>query len=173
MSNEIIAVVDENDFVIGKKDRLQVHKDGDLHREVCLFLFDLSGNLLLTCAADTKKWDCSVAGHISWNESCEDGIIREAKEELGLDICVNELTKVGCIRHSETRADQLNNRFITVFRVKKEISLDDLKPANGEVVDVAFLSINAVSKLQKENPFNYEKRFKFIFKWYLDKNNLI
>ncbi|WP_233522994.1 NUDIX domain-containing protein [Peribacillus saganii] len=54
-------------------------------------------------------FDISAAGHILANETVEDGI-REVKEELGIDISMNDLEYVGVIKDSNT-----TDRFMLMF----------------------------------------------------------
>ncbi len=56
-------------------------------------IFDSSGRVLLMKRTDNEKW-CLPTGLVEAGESPEQGAVREAKEETGLDVQVLELVKV-------------------------------------------------------------------------------
>jgi ADP-ribose pyrophosphatase YjhB (NUDIX family) len=56
-------------------------------------IFDSSGKILLLKRTDNHKW-CLPCGFVEAGESPEQGAVREAKEETGLDVQILELVKV-------------------------------------------------------------------------------
>lgn len=88
MSEEYLEIVDENDRVIGKALRRVVHEQGSRHRATHIFIFNSRGQLFLQKRSRLKdmhpgQWDSSAAGHVDPEESYDDCIIRELREELG------------------------------------------------------------------------------------------
>ncbi|PKP08165.1 MAG: NUDIX hydrolase [Bacteroidetes bacterium HGW-Bacteroidetes-4] len=87
---EWFPLVDESGKVIGKASRSACHSNPDLlHPVVHLHVFDSRGNLYLQKRPANKtiqpdKWDTSVGGHLKLGETVEQGLMREASEELGL-----------------------------------------------------------------------------------------
>jgi len=89
--DEWFPVVDEDGNEISRSLRSICH-DGKsmlLHPVVHFHLFNEKGELFLQKRAGTKdllpgKWDTSVGGHISINESVEEALRRETEEELGI-----------------------------------------------------------------------------------------
>uniref|UniRef100_A0A803MS07 Nudix hydrolase domain-containing protein n=1 Tax=Chenopodium quinoa TaxID=63459 RepID=A0A803MS07_CHEQI len=75
-----------------RKPRGDVHKDGDYHRAVHVWIYSESTNeLLLQKRADCKdswpgQWDISSAGHISAGDSSLITARRELQEELGVNL---------------------------------------------------------------------------------------
>jgi isopentenyldiphosphate isomerase/intracellular septation protein A len=88
--DEWFDLVDEDGRVIGKAPRSVCHSGpGMLHPVVHLHVLDSKDRVYLQKRAMTKeilpgKWDTSVGGHLSSGETVEDGLKREAAEELGL-----------------------------------------------------------------------------------------
>ena len=90
---EIIPVVDEFGTVTGKDIRDELHFNPEkkfLHPVVHLHVFNREGMLYLQKRQNSKKiqpgkWDTAVGGHIDWGETLEEGLIREAREEIGLE----------------------------------------------------------------------------------------
>uniref|UniRef100_A0A0D9VM28 Nudix hydrolase domain-containing protein n=1 Tax=Leersia perrieri TaxID=77586 RepID=A0A0D9VM28_9ORYZ len=72
--------------------RSEVHRDGDYHRAVHVWIYSEStGELLLQRRADCKdswpgQWDISSAGHISAGDSSLSSAQRELHEELGIKL---------------------------------------------------------------------------------------
>lgn len=88
---EWFPLVDESGKVVGKASRSACHSNPALlHPVVHLHVFDSKGNLFLQKRPANKviqpdKWDTSVGGHLQLDETVEQGLLREAAEELGLD----------------------------------------------------------------------------------------
>jgi len=88
--DEWFDLVDEDGRVIGKAPRSVCHSGpGMLHPVVHLHVLDSKDRIFLQKRAMTKeilpgKWDTAVGGHIAGGEKIEDGLKREAAEELGL-----------------------------------------------------------------------------------------
>lgn len=90
-AEEMLPLVDCNGNVIGKASRSSCHSGSmALHPVVHLHIIssDRSG-ILLQKRSETKKiqpgkWDTSVGGHVSYGESVEESLRREAMEEASL-----------------------------------------------------------------------------------------
>lgn len=87
---ELLAVVDENDNVIGTCARHIVHASGIIHRAVHILVFDDSGRLFLQKRSMRKDlnpglWDTSAAGHVDADEDYDFSAVRELREELGVE----------------------------------------------------------------------------------------
>lgn len=90
-ATEMFDVVDENNVVIGQRPRGEVHAQGLRHRAVHVFVFDKHGQVYLQKRSHLKDvhprtWDSSAAGHLDVGESYADCALREAKEELGINV---------------------------------------------------------------------------------------
>lgn len=88
---ELLPVVDEEGNVIGNATRGECH-DGRklLHPVVHLHLFDKQGRLYLQQRPMWKdiqpgKWDTAVGGHVDFGEDIHNALLREVKEELGIN----------------------------------------------------------------------------------------
>jgi isopentenyl-diphosphate delta-isomerase len=102
---DLVVLVDERDVPIGAAPKLDVHRDGLLHRAVSVMLFDDSGRALLQQRALTKYhspglWSNTCCGHPTPGESPVDAARRRLREEMGIDGCA--LARVGAFMY---RAD--------------------------------------------------------------------
>lgn len=89
MSDEIVALVDVNDRVIGEAARSRVRKQGLIHRVSYIFVFNASGQLLLQKRTAIKDlypgyYDAAAGGVLLAGETYEFSASRELQEELGI-----------------------------------------------------------------------------------------
>jgi len=157
---EWFPIVDEDGNTIGKALRSVCH-DGRsmlLHPVVHLHLFNSKGELYLQKRAKTKdiqpgKWDTSVGGHISPDESPDDALIREAREELGLKNFIPEFN--GKYIWESARERELVNSYSTVSDQKPVID-------KYEIDEGKFWSLDEIEKNIGKDIFtpNFEHEFK-------------
>lgn len=101
---EILDIVDENGMPTGKTvERVVAHREGIRHRTSHVWIFRKKGDgvqVLLQKRSANKDsypgcYDISSAGHIPAGCDFIPSALRELKEELGVDICAEELLYCG------------------------------------------------------------------------------
>src|SRR3989338_2890412 len=85
-----IIIVNDRDEVIGSKERESLDYSRDIYRVSALWIINDKGESLLAKRALTKKnhpgkWGPAAAGTVEEGESYESNIIKEAREELGIE----------------------------------------------------------------------------------------
>ena len=95
--DDVVVLVDQAGTAVGVAPKIEVHRNGRLHRAVSVVLFDESGRLLLQRRAETKYhsgglWSNTCCGHPRPGESVRDAAERRLSGELGISGC--ELTEV-------------------------------------------------------------------------------
>jgi isopentenyldiphosphate isomerase len=88
MDEELFDVVDEEDRVIGRQSRREVHRQGLRHRAVHVLVFNQRGHVFLQKRSMQKDrfpgaWDSSASGHLDSGEDYDGCAVRELREELG------------------------------------------------------------------------------------------
>lgn len=97
--NEWFDVVDQEDRVIGRATRREVHEKGLLHRSVHILVFNPEGELFLQKRAMTKDenpgyWDTSASGHVSAGDDYWTSAHRELEEELGITATLEPFLRI-------------------------------------------------------------------------------
>ncbi|HRZ34059.1 MAG TPA: NUDIX domain-containing protein [Candidatus Moranbacteria bacterium] len=152
-----LNVVDENDNVIGKDTRENIHKDGLLHREIAIWIFNNKEEIIFQKRSLTKEKDPgllsgSCAGHVDENENYDQAAIRELEEETGIrakkeDLIFLEKFKIG---DSNSRSNSANNHFKKVYAYHFTGKSADLKIEEGEATSLEFWPIDKVLNLNEE-----------------------
>jgi isopentenyldiphosphate isomerase len=147
---EIVAIVDDNDQIIGKHPRRR-HAEGRLHRETSVLIINSKNEILVQERTGSGLLDYSASGHFPYDEDYLDGAVREIKEELGLDIPRSKLVKI-----SKHRIDYsglcINNRFITLWEIRGDYKIKDMVIDPSEVKSVKYMAISKLKEMIKKEP---------------------
>ena len=89
MVNQSLILVDKNDEPRGTLEKLEVHRQGLLHRAFSIFIFNTKGELLLQQRADDKYhsgglWSNTCCSHPKFGEDIKDAISKRLNEEMGM-----------------------------------------------------------------------------------------
>lgn len=98
---EILDLVNEQDEIIGSLTRKEIYAQGlRNYRVVHAFIVNDEGKFWIPRRASTKKLypnglDYSIAGHVESGETYEEALLKEASEEVGLDLSTIPYKEVG------------------------------------------------------------------------------
>jgi 16S rRNA (adenine1518-N6/adenine1519-N6)-dimethyltransferase len=103
---ERFPVVDKKDRILGHASRSEVHGNNLLHRAVHILIFSEAGEVYLQQRSRWKdrhplKWDSSAAGHVAETESYDETARRELKEELGVSVPLQKISKLPAARRTD------------------------------------------------------------------------
>ena len=168
--SELIAIVDDNDNIIGEYLRKH-HAEGRLHRETSVLIVNSNNEILVQERADNGKLDYSASGHFPYDEDYLDGAVREVEEELGLKISRSKFTKISKHRIDYT-GEYINNRFITLFEVRGDYKIENMKIDPHEVKSVRYYSVPKLKKIIESEPDKMSAGFAESLKIYFEKKKL-
>lgn len=121
------------------KERVRVHKDGDWHRTVHVWIVNSRGDLILQKRHPFKhshpnKWDISCAGHISSGDDPLSTAVRETAEELGLNIQPEALEWLFLVRNSDDIGNGFtDNEWQEVYLLEHDVDPSTLSFQREEV----------------------------------------
>lgn len=154
MEDEYIDIVTKEGKPTGEKTlKSDIHSKGYYHNTAHVWLYTLNGEVLLAQRAATKSicpllWDVSVAGHVDAGEFIVHAAIREVKEEIRLELDVNDLKKIGIFKCFQIYPNGLtDNEFHHTFIAELNVSLEQLVPQKGEVEDLKLVTLDVFQKL--------------------------
>lgn len=143
---EYFDVLDENGSLTGSiKARTLVHRDGDWHRAVHIWIFNKQCEVLLQRRSPNKDsdpgmLDISCAGHLSAGDDSITGALRELKEELGLDVKASDLRFITTLKRSPKHDDGfVDNEFDDLYLMCIDAKLEDLKMQEEEISELIFV----------------------------------
>ena len=100
-------------------------------------------------------WDVSVAGHIHFNESYTDALVRETLEETGIAINITKLSKLGVYKSSTKSGEITDNEFHHTYIIQLGKKYIDLNFKNQEVDELKLISLNEMKSLLKNSKKNF------------------
>ena len=162
---ELLDVVDDKDNLTGKVvDREIVHKEGLWHREAGVIILNENNEMLLEKRAPTKKQSPNkwalCAGHIDAGENPDGTIVREIKEEIGIDVSINELKFLTVYKRTvKFNNEQYNNAFLWTYLYKTNKKVSDYTIQEEELSEVKYFKIEEVEKAikSKDESFAFSK----------------
>ena len=154
MEQELLAVFNENHQKIGESPRSSVHQIGAWHETFhCWFARIVEGELFLYFQQRSimKKdfpclFDITAAGHLLANETVNDGI-REVKEELGVELNINELKPIGILKDAILHGTMIDNEFAYTYVYQIEDGNVHFTLQDEEVSGVFSARVSEVEKL--------------------------
>lgn len=156
-------VVDKNDqilyHIVGKD---SLHEPGSIirHRSIHMFVEIFGGRILIQKkAAHTENgglWSSAVSGHVeTFDYGYEGAAVREAKEELGLEIVKGDLVEICTLPASA----ETGWEFVKLFTYLMDDSTEKVKLESDEVDEVLVLPRKDLMKDIREHPEVYSPVF--------------
>ncbi|MCD1295045.1 NUDIX hydrolase [Methanocella sp. CWC-04] len=145
--DEFFDIVNDNDEVIGRATRKEVHSKGHVHRSVLFYIFDKENRVFVNQRTMNKEfypgyWSIVFGGHVHAGETYEDAVIREVEEEAGIverPIFITSFKK----RFDENDKENVN---VYAFMTCRELIIDP-----GEIRQGIFMTMKELGeKLGKE-----------------------
>lgn len=146
----LVSIVDEDDEVIGSKEREQLAPN-DINRAAVLFIANSQGDILLAQRSLTKKknpgkWGM-IGGTVEVGEGYDSNIVKEAKEELGVLLSLGELEWGPKWRTNSPPS----NHFAQSFRCVVDKPAEQFIFDHGELSEVRWFPREEVLNMVEEN----------------------
>ena len=149
--SELWDIYDENRKKTGKtgeRGKIKFQK-GEYHILVTSLILNSKNEILITKRAEHKKfglmWECN-GGSILAGETSLQGVIRELKEELGL-----EFTPEEAIFLKEIRRDKVPPDFKDLWLFRKDVEIKDITFPDKESVDAKWVTIEEFMEMCNKN----------------------
>lgn len=166
---ERMILVDRDDRPLGEGEKLEVHREGKLHRAFSIFIFNAKDEVLLQRRADSKYhfaglWSNSCCGHPRPGESTAKAAVRRLGEELGFQTPLTEQMQL-IYRAEDPGSCLIEHEYLHVFRGRY---VKDPRPDPAEVGAWRWSSIGAVRRSLVKSPHLFTPWFKLIAERVLD-----
>lgn len=124
-------------------------KQGEYKLSVHVWFLNSKGELLIqkrnkNLKRNPNKW-AFTGGIVDANETSIEGAIREAKEELGIDVDKNKIELLLSFKRE--------HGFVDVWLIKDDININDLLLQKSEVSEVRWVSIKELKYLIDSEQF--------------------
>ena len=159
---ELFDLCDRDGAPLGRsKPRGEVHRDGDWHRSLHIWVVlregpDLPGaprspHLLFQRRSPEKDtWpgalDVAVTGHLRAGEALLDGL-REAREEIGLELAPRDVVRLGLRRRIDEQPGLRDREVQEIFATATPLPLAFFQPDPDEVTALVILESEAAFAL--------------------------
>lgn len=155
----MIDILDSTAKPLGKnKSRFEIHRDGDYHLAVEIWLQNKQNQLLIQKRSSTKDshpnlWEISCSGHVDHGETSLQAAVRELQEELGIavqpaDLDFRQRFFEPAILNQGT---YINNEFKDLYLLASDLSIEDFKFPPEEVSALRWIDAQELEKLISAN----------------------
>lgn len=173
MKKEYFDVLDENGNKTGEtKLRNEVHRDGDWHKAVHIWIINDKGDILLQrrCAtkdSDPNMLDISCVGHLTAGDDSLTGAIRELKEELNFEVEASNLQLIKTIkRSSKYTSTFINNEFDDLYILRTTKKIEDMKYQEEEISEIFFVPYKEFKNMvnnRQPDLLRHDEEFEILF----------
>jgi isopentenyldiphosphate isomerase len=145
---EYLDILDDNGKPTGQSaSREEVHEKGLWHRSAQVVIMNSDGRIFVHRRASTKKYypglyDVYFGGHVLSGETSIEALIREVKEEIGIDLIPGDFELLFDIRKADIQngGSFINNDFAEVYLARKDFTPDRLSLQEEEIGEVRFFT---------------------------------
>jgi isopentenyl-diphosphate delta-isomerase len=158
---ERVIFVDENNQPIGAGTRQEAWAKGIHLRLVRLIIKDENGRILVQHRAGTVKanpncWTNSASGHVDEDETWDQAVRREMKEEIGIS---TELNFVGEFLFTDDIGDKKIRQFTRCYEGIIDSSTQ-FQLQESEVSEVKWYDIDELKNLMQQTPEMFTPAFR-------------
>lgn len=169
---EKIILVDENDQEIGQAEKMEAHRQGQLHRSFSIFIFNSKGEMLLQQRAKSKYhsgglWTNACCSHPRPGEGTSEAAHRRLQEEMGFDCELQEILQF--VYKVKLDHDLWEHEFDHAFAGTFD---GEVKPNPEEADGFKWIDSKVLLQDVEDHPEQYTEWFKIALKKVLKKTEL-
>lgn len=162
MTDSIMIPAIAGDGSLYPIEKMQAHRDGQLHLAVSVFVFD--GEVLLIQKRASSKYHCAglwantCCTHPHWDETVEDCAERRLTEELGFTL---PLTRHQTVEYAADVGEGLKeHERVTLFSAQADSRTLQVAPVEGEVEAVRWIAPRDLMREVRERPQDFTPWFR-------------
>lgn len=150
MSELIDILTPSGDYTDQTATRDECHRQGYPHRGVVVFIIHPDHQKVLLQQRSVKKrlwpnlWDITAGGHVDTGEFGFEAAIREAKEEIGLQLTPNDLICIGSNTSENFFPNMTDRHFNEYFIVERDLDPAKLTLDPTEVQALRWFTLNEI-----------------------------
>lgn len=155
-SHEMIDQYNIRGEKLGVIDKADAHKLGLLHKSIHVWLINKKNEILLQYRCKDKllypnTWDCSFAGHVGAGETSIEAVVREGKEEIGIDVDLEKLEYLMTLKENIKYKNINSNEYVDIFLLRQDFDIKKVKFQMEEVSDAKYFSKKEFFELIKSD----------------------
>ena len=135
-------------------------KDGEYMLYVLAIIQNHEGNYLITQRSQDKHWAAGwwevTGGGVLAGETSAQAVLREVREEVGLDVSDQPLEPVYAYRNVDL--ERGDNYIVDIYHFHLDVSEADITLQDSEAVDCAFASWEKICELADQGVFLHFSR---------------
>jgi isopentenyl-diphosphate delta-isomerase len=168
VAEQEVILVNEQDEQVGVMEKMQVHREGILHRAFSVFIFNSQGHMLLQQRAFSKYhsgglWTNACCSHPAPGETTEQAAARRLREEMGFNTPLVKLFDF--IYRSEFGNGLTEHELDHVFAGIYDAAIT---PDAAEVHDYCYKSPAQIQVLLQQQPQQFTAWFHLAFPKVMD-----
>lgn len=152
---EYLDIYDENGNHLGKELRDVVHRDALWHNTVHCWLYDKEGHVYFQIRKDEGTYYTTASGHIQAGETITEGFAREIKEEIGINVNIENCTLVDVVKFvmdkMKNGAPFRDRAFANVYVCDFESDIDEFNFDENEVLGLVKVDAKEALRLFENN----------------------
>jgi len=138
---------------------------GEFHLTVLGCIKTPDGRFLITKRAEDKAWAAGCwevpGGGVQAGETSLQAVLREIKEETGLD--VSNADGGFCFDYSRSNPEEKDNYFVDVYLFERGISEDEVHLQEAEAKDWKLATAEEIAALGRQNRFLHYDSIRVVF----------
>ena len=145
---ELLQLFDSNKNMLNEsieRDRKKEVPEGKYFMIILLFI-ENGGKFLIQKASGSRNSEYAITGgHVTFGDDALKTVIKEAREELGLELKKEELKEIEIITYPLCH--------VAIYYCNKNIDINNLNLQDEEVDSVYWMSVDEINELISEDKF--------------------